>query len=643
MHKSKENPNGTFSIGKTWNLDDLTALESFTGPNVPTNLKEWAGDTGVTITLGKPYYWQAQTEKEKKFFIASLVKIYGKYTNGRMPELANFDPRELEQVLGGAQAPRRPEPPAARRPPPPALNSTSSLSSLSTPGSNGTLTPKTNPSFDRPLRSPMYMNGTSSPARSIDSSRGGSQDQTPLRRLAASNKSQDSVAASLATKSEDGSLRPRSRNGANGGQPYGGTPEPMPPPATAVEGTPPERKRPPMDPSRPQVADKDLVPAPLMSPGMRREPTVPPRSVERMSPRKNSTNRRPEPLADQLVQNDAKKADVPAAPAAPASSSTPPVVAPPAEVPVSTNVIASPPPVPESPLETPIEPIEESRPGLGPMIKSKKSRGEIAGAFWKAATAATAFKPRPGGAADRLRNLNKSADGPDGITEVVPAPPRPATPEPAPKAAETAPVVPEVKVTITSSSRPTSLQASVKEAGRVAEAQTVEPKEETPKSIVVGNDIKYLASLGLDPAILDARSNEFAKWLDYFAWVPGEQMRKNNYDDMSLEMERELNKAQAGGWLARFQAGDERVEMIKKGVDMAVAECEELDNLLTLYSVELSVSPAPHAPQTTWLVCRVFLWLTVLTPSCRRSPTTLPTSRRRDRASRCRRQTRSFS
>ena len=614
VHKSKENPNGTFSIGKTWNLDDLTALESFTGPNVPPNLKEWAGEIGFTVTLGKPYYWQAQTEKEKKFFIASIVKIYGKYTNGRMPELANFDPRELDQVLGGAQAPRRPEPPAARRPPPPALNSTSSLGSLSTPGSNGTLTPKTNPSFDRPLRSPMYMNGNSSPARSIDSSRGGSQDQTPLRRLAASNKSQDSVAASLATKSDDGSLRPRSRNGANGGQPYG-TPEPMPPPTTAAEGTPPERKRPPMDPSRPQVADKDLVPAPLMSPGMRREPTVPPRSMERMSPRKNSVNRRPEPLADQLVQNDAKKADVPAAPAA--ASSTPPV-APPAEVPVSANVTTSPPPppIPESPVETPIEPTEESRPGLGPMIKSKKSRGEIAGAFWKAATAASAFKPRPGGAADRLRNLNKSSDGPDGITEVVPAPPRPVsaqkspepvTPEPAPKAAESSPAVPEVKVTITSSSRPTSLQASVKEAGRVAEAQTVEPKEEAPKSIVVGNDIKYLASLGLDPAILDSRSNEFAKWLDYFAWVPGEQMRKNNYDDMSLEMERELNKAQAGGWLARFQAEDERVDMIKKGIDMAVAECEELDNLLTLYSVELSVSPLPlRSHQTTWLATLLY-------------------------------------
>ena len=250
------------------------------------------------------------------------------------------------------------------------------------------------------------------------------------------------------------------------------------------------------------------------------------------------------------------------------------------------------------------------------MIKSKKSRGEIAGAFWKAATAASAFKPRPGGAADRLRNLNKSSDGPDGITEVVPAPPRPVsaqkspepvTPEPAPKAAESSPAVPEVKVTITSSSRPTSLQASVKEAGRVAEAQTVEPKEEAPKSIVVGNDIKYLASLGLDPAILDSRSNEFAKWLDYFAWVPGEQMRKSNFDDLSLEMERELNKAQAGGWLARFQAEDERVDMIKKGIDMAVAECEELDNLLTLYSVELSVSPLPlRSHQTTWLATLLY-------------------------------------
>ncbi|KAH8887548.1 hypothetical protein GQ53DRAFT_844066 [Thozetella sp. PMI_491] len=580
VHKSKENPNGSFSIGKTWNLDDLTALESFTGPGVSPNLRDWAGEVGFIISLGKPYYWQAQSDKEKKFFIASLIKIYGKYTNGRMPELTNFDQREIDQVLGGAQAARKPvEQTIPRRPAPPDASS-SNLSASSGLNGNGNLAPRPTTADRGSSRSPMMMNGSASPSASIDSSR--SQEMAPLRRLASNNKSQDSVAASLATKSDDGSLRPRSRNGVvNGGSAYT-TPEPPPPPPPVNE-PPPERKRPPMDPLRPQSADRDLVPAPLMSPAMRREPMVPPRSVDRMSPRKNSTNRRPEPIGDRIVANDVSRD--------PAS-----VTSPLAETPISANSTTSPPPGTETPVESPVEPAQEDiRPGLGPMIKAKKSKGDVAGAFWKAASAASAFRPRPGGAADRLRNLNKSNEGPDGITEVVPAPPRPVsshktpepttpTPEPPPKAADRTSALPEVKVTVPNSSRPTSLEAPPKEV-KNAEA---EAKEEARKSIITGNDAKYLASLGIDPAVLDNRSTEFGKWLDYFSWVPGDQMRAKNYDEMKIDMERELNKAQAGGWLARFQEEDERVDLIKKGIDVAITECEELDNLLTLYSVELS-------------------------------------------------------
>jgi hypothetical protein len=238
------------------------------------------------------------------------------------------------------------------------------------------------------------------------------------------------------------------------------------------------------------------------------------------------------------------------------------------------------------------------------MIKTKKSRSDVAGAFWKAAVVASAFKPRAGGAGERLRQAqNKSNDGPDGITGVVPAPPRPkqaqkepeATPPPAgqPKAGDRTSAIPEVKVTVPSSSRPTSLQPSIKEAKKQEEPGAKEPEEKSRRSIVVGNDTKYLASLGIDPVILDSRGTEFATWLDYFGWVPGERMRATNYGDMKTDIDRELNRAQAGGWLARFQEEDERVEAIKKGIDLAMTECDELDNLLTLYSVELSVRPSP--------------------------------------------------
>jgi hypothetical protein len=77
MHKARENANGTYSIGKTWPLDDLSAIESFSGL-APKNAeeeqrKQWAGGVGFIVTIGKPYYWQANTQKEKQFFIGSLA------------------------------------------------------------------------------------------------------------------------------------------------------------------------------------------------------------------------------------------------------------------------------------------------------------------------------------------------------------------------------------------------------------------------------------------------------------------------------------------------------------------------------------------------------------------------------------------
>ncbi|KAH7161547.1 exocyst complex component Sec3-domain-containing protein [Dactylonectria macrodidyma] len=675
MHKSKENANGTFSIGKTWNLDDLSHIESYTGPQVNPTHREWVGDTGFLVTLGKPYFWQAQTDKEKKFFIASLIKIYGKYTGGKTPELVGFDNRELDQVMGGGRRP----PAASARPPPPLQpeqgpNQPSSSSSPSPrPGPPSMRSNPENPRYARtpPIRPPI--NGTSSPAGSMDSN--ASRDRPPQPPwMAQGNRSQDSVANSIATRSDDGSsLPPRSRNGMQGpgsfGR-FGEPPEPrtaqpsvlMPPQplqpsqppaqlqappqlrpqAYQPERPPPERRRPPMDPTRPH--DRDLVPPPLISPSKRPEPMAPP---PRSAARKDSTpgtsmtgsfNDReiPSPASrtSELARPDPPlPLQAPQAPPAlkPPSVTSLPKFASPASSPAMTARSApTPPPEPaaippvvaavEPPVEAPIVPpaettpkvppepsddSESSRPGLGPMIRAKKSRGEIAGAFWKAASAAsvaTAFKPRPGGAGERLRQAqNKSEDGPDGITGVVPAPPRAPSPvreisqeasrdaspslDP-PKLTEKSPrrgsLVPEVKISVPRS-RPTSSNGPVKE---------VKPKErkkaEPQRSVTAGNDSKYLQTLGVDPSILDNRSDEFCTWLDHFGWIPGKQMRTRNIEEMKTDLERELNQAQAGGWLARFREEDERVEAIKYGMDLAMAECEELDNLLTLYSVELS-------------------------------------------------------
>ncbi|KAL1836664.1 hypothetical protein VTJ49DRAFT_4804 [Mycothermus thermophilus] len=603
VHKSKENSNGTFSIGKTWNLDDLSSIESFTSPTSAPNYQQWAGDVGFVVTLGKPYYWEAQTDKEKKFFIASLIKIYSKYTGGRNPSLTGFEQRELEQVLGGAQSRRTDanRPPTRPAPLDTAPNSTTaSLSSTyNAPQSaqstssvvlgfpNAPPSTQSTPSVmgvpDRGVASRSHMgtaNGmSSSPAQSIDSGRA-AQDPS-LRRLAGMNRSQDSVAASIARSDDGSSLRPSTRNGVNGTSPFV-TPESTP--APPADDKPPERKRPPMDPLRTMQPDRDLVPAPLMSPGMRREPVVPPRSVERT--RKDSVSRRTDSStttqAEVTTPKDTGRPD-PTSRSPSSAVQTPP----PSESPASSFLAAQ---VAEpSPPQAPPESEEPVKPGLGPMIKAKKSKNELASALWKAASAATAFKPRPGGAAERLRQKENKPDGPDGITSVIPAPkPAPVQKQPEPAAAaSTTPAVPEVKVTESDGTqRPVSTQPPAKEKDKKAE----EPPEEDERrrSIVVGNDTKYLATLGIDASLLNNKTNEFAKWLDYFGWVPGNKMRTRTFDEVRADLERELNRAQAGGWLARFQEEDERVEAIKRGIDLAISECDDLDNLLTLYSVELS-------------------------------------------------------
>ena len=118
MHKARENSNSSFSIGKTWNLEDLTAIESFTGGSPASTdaarRKQWAGPVGFVVTIAKPYYWQAGTAKEKEFFIGSLVKIYRKYTQGRLPQLSGFDAQEQEHMLGTSRQQAK----ESRQPPP---------------------------------------------------------------------------------------------------------------------------------------------------------------------------------------------------------------------------------------------------------------------------------------------------------------------------------------------------------------------------------------------------------------------------------------------------------------------------------------------------------------------------------------------
>ncbi|TVY73511.1 E3 ubiquitin-protein ligase RSP5 [Lachnellula suecica] len=104
VRQSGRNEDGTFSIGKTWLLDDLTAIRGFTGANTNLQEQQWDLRLGFILRLGKPYYWQANSSKKKLFFLASLLKICDKYYGGDYikagkPELVGFDTEELQQFV----------------------------------------------------------------------------------------------------------------------------------------------------------------------------------------------------------------------------------------------------------------------------------------------------------------------------------------------------------------------------------------------------------------------------------------------------------------------------------------------------------------------------------------------------------------
>lgn len=686
LHKARENANGTFSIGKTWNMDELSAVQSFNGSN-PNNaqeerFKQWAGGVGFIVVLGKPYYWQANTQKEKQFFIASLVKIYTKYTGGKFPELIGFDPRERDLLLG-ASGPPRPQgpnvPPSLQAPAPPTdrpLRGPPSRDQLGPPRSrDGPPRPQGQFQYNAPpsltpqnSRPPTRSQRDESPNSSIDSTGvPPPQPLSSLRRLANNNQSQDSFG-----RSDDAtSLPPRSRGGVNGTPNAPGrfpdrsttptsqratTPETglapkdsynEVPPLPAPLSIPPERRRPPIpiggDPRQRGLGYNDpMVPAPLASPGMRRDDVRLPQKNNERTQQKNSEQLREnkivdgngdvaitprtgasasQPLEQPTVSVPEK---TPTADSIP-STSTVPVL--PEEVPVQQS--ASPLPAsadvkPATPVEPLAEPAEETRPGLGPMIK-KKSKADIANTFLKAAKTANAFKPRPGGAAERLRanqNQNKTAEGPDGITGVVPAPSL--TRAQSEKSVTTEHTItsdnnaqdkansgiPEVKITIPQS-RPTSVEAPPKaqQVSIITEKQQEEEKEK-PKPREVRRPKpaaelmqKELAFLGIEPSVLQGKGEDIVSFWDEFGYA-GDGVRTTNIEQMKEEIERELNKAQTGGWLARFDEEDGRIEGIKKGIDQCITECDELDNLFTLYLVELDVSlyPLPILPRLSLMI-----------------------------------------
>ncbi|CAG8800717.1 20469_t:CDS:10, partial [Cetraspora pellucida] len=84
LHKSKKNANNTFSIGRTWPLEDIKCVEI-------------VDSFSFIVTINKPYQWTADNQREKNLFLATLLKVYKKYIK-RLPRLINFDDSSISET-----------------------------------------------------------------------------------------------------------------------------------------------------------------------------------------------------------------------------------------------------------------------------------------------------------------------------------------------------------------------------------------------------------------------------------------------------------------------------------------------------------------------------------------------------------------
>ncbi|KIW14808.1 hypothetical protein PV08_07593 [Exophiala spinifera] len=696
VHKARENPNGTFSIGKTWNLDELNTIISYSSMVPATTQqqmeKQWASNTGFTITLGKPYFWSAPTPKEKDFFIASLIKIYKKYTGGKVPDLIGFSPQDVAHLTGNpapqSAPPSRaagtfsPSAPSDRSTPPaqppsvPALSSNRPQSPYTAhqplplsrdgnrivsqenervysrqdhpqmardglvpppqlenraPSRQERSTPLQEPPRNQPYgtqyrrddgRAPsITSNMQSTPPRPSISPKPSktslSRNETalepqPLRPngIGATMPAGLDLGKRLGPQPSQDSFRNASGNGAIGSSRPSITSadrraptESRPEVPTFIEPLP-ERKRPvaaPLEPVTdhlgPPSQDGDTFVTPMGTPTDLKEESQK-RAPDYFAAKQSQKETQPEEATPALLSTASHE---------PNGRDTPPSQ-------ITNDAATNEHPETTSP---PPKVEEEHRPGLGPMFK-KKSGKDIANQFRRAALAAQAFQPRQGGAGARLKALQdkeKQSNEPDGITSVVPAPlqrgmsgdsARTGTPDlvtstiekeqPVAKANDVIPKV-QIERTATSDSvaRP---QTPVQKPIALTETPEKQARAESPdkarsrspqrrRRLKLEAEVeKYCSTLGVDPRIMDGRGADFNELLTEFGWE-GKLADEQKVEDFESNIRREIGRAQASGWLGHFEQQESKVQELAKAFEKAIAECEELDGLLTLYAHEL--------------------------------------------------------
>jgi hypothetical protein len=392
---------------------------------------------------------------------------------------------------------------------------------------------------------------------------------------------------------------------------------------------PPQRRRPFMDarPSdtsqrsigsqgdaRSESQTREQSPAPPIEVPPRRRPQEIPERLKPVAPPGAMTSQ------DLLPQQPTPPptSPLPQLPIAPLSITSEPAEKPPVVQPKSNEVEAA-----QSVTKTPEETDPEAahRPGMGPMVKKSLATTDAASKFRKMAAAAGAFKPRAGGAAAKLfaPKETKTSDEPDGISGVFV--PQRAVPKEAPKEApkeeetkqpEAVPklvpdrsskerpristeVVPSVTVSSPLSPRPAAPEPETQERALSPSSDVPAIQKPTPEPEVrrkkrrSNQQITNISNLGIDPSFIDEQGLEFEGLLAELGWGSNELSAKK-IESLEHDIKREIAQVEAGSWLNHLEQKDDRVEAVERMLDRAIAECDELEGLLTLYNVELGVS-----------------------------------------------------
>lgn len=598
VHKARENSNGSFSIGKTWLLDDLTTIQSFTGTPIGPNGEQynlWAGPTGFIVTLGKSYYWKANSQKEKQFFIASLLKIYHKYTGGKIPDLIGFDTVENDQLsgaLGSSRSVQSGTPVSNSNQYKNRNHQNDATIQIDSAGDVGQHLPPS-PSGDTSAKRPQArIKGDSSYASNTDlnTSSGSIPLKPSFTRLISSQNQQSPIQNENAPYSSSHSFENHSETSYQSEklQDLGTTTSlyrsfpgegnlmsrikkrsdydlrSLPAPlslATEMKGSPQSRGG-----SRERLFGyiKNAIPAPLKSPSMKHEGAPRSRSIDGIKKNENYVVGEEPGSISNSIQNKGLDRN-------PSSSN----------LKINDQVQS-----------------EVVRQGPGPAIKPS-SIADVNETFDGTTNVLNSLKPRAGGVLDRLKDLKKiSHEDLNTSTGIAPGQwllqnnnSKNSLASNSPNTDKQLPREYEEKL----EPQAFTLQPEPLTQDQVSLSPVNDTNEDLmpilKKKIKPSTDrvTKELASLGIDPLILAGRSSELKNAWEQFGWVR-DGMRTKNIEEMKDEVERELNRIQTGGWLSRLEEDNEKIDAIKIGFDKVAEECDELNGLLTLYLVELGVS-----------------------------------------------------